>query len=336
MFKNVKIIQKMKKNKFFNAIIFCCVLAGFIFGIIYYCLAGPWPGQLTTEESITHSVPLIGKYIFEVSIPGLAKKGDIVFFTKDTNPFLYIVVNFIQWGLKLSGVILFIVIVYSGVMYSLSGGDPKKKQEAQTRIIEALIGFFLLFGFYVILNTINPNILKQGTTASPVIVSPNVETNPEYAENPAPPTSTEPPTPGNYINIKNLRLPLTPELQSYPAVYLDSELATKLALLKGGSFIITDACIKLNSDGTCETTISRNSNDCHRYGLCADIDNQGSTTLEALRNNAMQEGLAVLDEGTHLHVTLPGVTYPTYYGGVDYSDCKSGSYQWYVAGRCPK
>ena len=127
------------------------------------------PRPPSSIPPISYSFPEIGSYKFETDIFNFIKKvipnlqtqeNFTIAFNSEQNPFMIILYALIQWGLRLSGVILFIVIVYSGVMYSLSGGDPKKKQEAQTRIIEALIGFFLLFGFYVILNTINPNILK--------------------------------------------------------------------------------------------------------------------------------------------------------------------------------
>ncbi len=127
------------------------------------------PRPPSSTPPISYSFPEIGSYKFETDLFNFIKKvipnlqtqeNFTITFNSEQNPFMIILYALIRWGLKLSGVILFIVIVYSGVMYSLSGGDPKKKQEAQTRIIEALIGFFLLFGFYIILNTINPNILK--------------------------------------------------------------------------------------------------------------------------------------------------------------------------------
>jgi len=52
------------------------------------------------------------------------------------------------------------MIVWAGFEYALSGGDTNRQKDAQERIINAIIGLVLLFSFWLILNTINPDILK--------------------------------------------------------------------------------------------------------------------------------------------------------------------------------
>ena len=60
----------------------------------------------------------------------------------------------------LSGVLAFGAIVYGGVRYAFAAGNPSAQSEGKEWIKGALIGLFLLVSTYVILNVINPNIVK--------------------------------------------------------------------------------------------------------------------------------------------------------------------------------
>ncbi|MFA5013734.1 MAG: pilin [Candidatus Paceibacterota bacterium] len=59
-------------------------------------------------------------------------------------------------------VIVFLVLVYAGVEFVISGGDPARVSEAKDRIKGGLIGAFILVVSYLILNTINPSLTKPG------------------------------------------------------------------------------------------------------------------------------------------------------------------------------
>jgi len=67
----------------------------------------------------------------------------------------------IDWAFKLAGVFAFVMIVYAGFQYLTSGGNTAQQKDAQERIVNAIIGIVLLFAFYIILYTINPDILKE-------------------------------------------------------------------------------------------------------------------------------------------------------------------------------
>jgi len=67
---------------------------------------------------------------------------------------------FIWWAFRLAGILAFAMIVYAGFQYLTSGGNTAQQKDAQERITGAIIGLLLLFAFYIILYTINPDILN--------------------------------------------------------------------------------------------------------------------------------------------------------------------------------
>lgn len=50
--------------------------------------------------------------------------------------------------LTIAGIILLLYLIYGGFQFLTSGGDPKKAQEAQSKITQALIGFVIVFAAY--------------------------------------------------------------------------------------------------------------------------------------------------------------------------------------------
>jgi hypothetical protein len=103
-------------------------------------------------ESPTGIIP----YEFETGIPGIVgpkqslQKMTLAEFVK----------LLIRYVFRISGILAFIMIVWGGIEYMISGGDTKRQKSAQEKITGAIIGLILLFGFWLILNTINPDILK--------------------------------------------------------------------------------------------------------------------------------------------------------------------------------
>jgi len=64
-----------------------------------------------------------------------------------------------EWGIGLGGLATFISFVIGGFQYITSMGDPAKLADAKDRIKSAFFGLILLLGSFVILNTINPQLL---------------------------------------------------------------------------------------------------------------------------------------------------------------------------------
>jgi hypothetical protein len=70
------------------------------------------------------------------------------------------VANFYQFALMIGGVLAFGVIVYGGVRYMASAGNPSGQSDAKEWVEAALLGLLLLVGAYFILNVINPQLLN--------------------------------------------------------------------------------------------------------------------------------------------------------------------------------
>ena len=68
--------------------------------------------------------------------------------------------GFYQFALMIGGVLAFGAIVYGGVLYAASVGNPSKQSEGKEWIKSALLGLLLLAGAYLILYTINPNLVN--------------------------------------------------------------------------------------------------------------------------------------------------------------------------------
>ncbi|HDH31737.1 MAG TPA: hypothetical protein ENH26_03115 [Candidatus Wolfebacteria bacterium] len=68
------------------------------------------------------------------------------------------------WALGVVGVIALGVIVYGGILYTVSAGNASKQQDAKAWFTGAIWGLALLLGAYLILYTINPDLVKLGKT----------------------------------------------------------------------------------------------------------------------------------------------------------------------------
>lgn len=221
-----------------------------------------------------------------------------------------LVVYIIQWAFWLAGILAFVMIVYAGFQYLTSGGNTAQQKDAQERIISAIIGIILLFAFWIILNTINPDILKTGISA-PVVGPP-----------PAPPyEEIKPQQIGDFVLIgPNAQLdnyasiPLSYEFSD--GAYINKATADKLVNLAKtapSGWQVTEACITI-SNGICITTVSHQST-CHSLGTCVDIG-YGSAPKQEIQdtfiNAANQAGFDVLNEyacpqyGSGFHVEPAG------------------------------
>lgn len=63
-------------------------------------------------------------------------------------------------GLALVGFVAFVMIVFWGVMYTVSGGNTSKTAEAKTGITQALLGLVLLLAGFLVLQFINPALVN--------------------------------------------------------------------------------------------------------------------------------------------------------------------------------
>lgn len=64
------------------------------------------------------------------------------------------------WAVGIAGLIAVVLIIMGGFVYLTSGGNAQRTQEGKDRITSALFGLLLLLGSYVLLYTINPDLVK--------------------------------------------------------------------------------------------------------------------------------------------------------------------------------
>jgi len=65
-----------------------------------------------------------------------------------------------EWGISLGGIAVFIVLVWAGIQYLTSAGDPGQMGDAIKRIKSSILGLILLLTSWLILNTINPQLVR--------------------------------------------------------------------------------------------------------------------------------------------------------------------------------
>ena len=101
------------------------------------------------------------------AIPGMTTAA-----TSSTPPGVF-VGGFYNFALMIGGVLAFGAIVYGGILYAASAGNPSKQSEGKELVKGALFGLLLLAGAYLILYTVNPNLVNLALpTLSAVNIAP--------------------------------------------------------------------------------------------------------------------------------------------------------------------
>ncbi len=94
-------------------------------------------------------------YALEAQYPEILGKT----ITDETTPAGY-VVYFFYLAMSLGSVLVFIILVMAGIDFITAGGEPAKISEGRKKIISAIVGLIVLFSSFLILNSINPALLK--------------------------------------------------------------------------------------------------------------------------------------------------------------------------------
>lgn len=280
----------------------------------------------------------LSQYKFEFGIPFIVKPQESL----PLMGFIALLQTFIKISIPLAGFIGFLIIIYAGFEYALSGGNQNKQKDAQNRIKNVIIGLVLLFLIWVIFYIINPDILKiQNLSWLTYTNNPNNNNNYNGEIPPA-------------LNITLTRVNLTRPSQIGNS-YLAEQLASKINTLQTTiSWQISDACIKgfnSNKDFPCMTTClpsdpdcaTRSINDAHYYGLAVDLvttKDPNNEKLIPLAKEICKQGLDVLIESDHLHVVLSSKDYTnlgitnSLRGISPGSNEKWSMGQWYTQGNC--
>ena len=91
-----------------------------------------------------------GQTVAEISIGGKSK-------FKDMGDYVATVYNYV---LGIASIMAVVIIIIAGIQWIVSAGNSETISSAKKRISGALIGLVLAYGSYLILNTINPNLVK--------------------------------------------------------------------------------------------------------------------------------------------------------------------------------
>jgi hypothetical protein len=87
------------------------------------------------------------------------------------------IANFYQFALMIGGILAFGAIVFGGVKYTASAGNPSAQSDAKEWIWGALTGLLLLAGAYLVLHTVNPQLVNLNLpTLSQIVASSNAPT----------------------------------------------------------------------------------------------------------------------------------------------------------------
>ncbi len=65
------------------------------------------------------------------------------------------------WSLGILGIAVFVMFFYAGFLWLTAAGNTSKVGEAKSRMTNAIFGAILLLSSYLILNTINPDFVKN-------------------------------------------------------------------------------------------------------------------------------------------------------------------------------
>lgn len=96
-------------------------------------------------------------------------------------------------SLVVGAVLAFGILVWAGILYITSAGNPSRQQEARAWISSAVLGLLLLLGAYLILNTINPALVELRFPSLSPVSTPSSQPSTPAPTSPIPPGI---PTPG--------------------------------------------------------------------------------------------------------------------------------------------
>ncbi|MBU4348109.1 hypothetical protein KJ671_01200 [Patescibacteria group bacterium] len=119
--------------------------------------------EATTDLS-NLSAPIV-PYEMRVEIPCNPSLGEC---PKSDTPAGYIA-RLYQFGLMIAGLTALLFLILGAVRYTLSAGNFASKDDAKDQMLQAILGLALLMGAYLILYTINPNLVNLANPSMEVI-----------------------------------------------------------------------------------------------------------------------------------------------------------------------
>lgn len=152
------------------------VIGYVIYGGYLYTMSGGDPGKVAAgKKAIMHA--FIGLAIIMLANVIFNFMGTVLGTNLNQNCVnggcaspVTVVTNALQWAIGVIGLVAAIFVVYGGITYSTSGGDPGKVQKAKQMILYALIGLAIVALSELIVSFV-AGILTSSTSFEPTIIA---------------------------------------------------------------------------------------------------------------------------------------------------------------------
>lgn len=76
---------------------------------------------------------------------------------------------FVSWAIIIGAIVAFLSLIYAGILYLTSTGKPEAMRTAKSRIFNSFLGLTILLGSYLILVTVNPQLVVMRVERVPVV-----------------------------------------------------------------------------------------------------------------------------------------------------------------------
>ncbi|MBU1179069.1 pilin [Patescibacteria group bacterium] len=138
----------MKKNIKFNKIIFVFAAIGILFIVSFAATNKSLAEILVPNETFTaHN---------QTSNPPTVK------------PFSSYANDVLKFAIVLGGILAVVVITVGGFEYIMAGGNTSTVEKAKNRIWQAILGLLVIIGAWLILSTINPDLVNLNLGITPL------------------------------------------------------------------------------------------------------------------------------------------------------------------------
>lgn len=115
------------------------------------------------------SLPLVNNPFddLQVSIPGMARFSEVQVtdtgdgFTMSVNWIAEYIMGIYNYAIAIIGILAVLAIAIGGVMWAMSFGNPSIVTEGKAWITGAILGLVLALGSYILLNTINADLVRM-------------------------------------------------------------------------------------------------------------------------------------------------------------------------------
>ncbi|KKQ79626.1 MAG: hypothetical protein UT02_C0029G0006 [Parcubacteria group bacterium GW2011_GWC2_38_7] len=136
------------------------------------------------EAASTEGKTILTAPIVSIPIPGLAAFNDIIVDPGEAISIPYIALYIIaiyKYGLVIGSILAVVMIMIGGIIYLSAAAAPERITTGKNLIIGAISGLTLLLGSYLLLKTINPNLVSPTAikldTIKGLVLEPGNETS---------------------------------------------------------------------------------------------------------------------------------------------------------------